>query len=327
MALIYFPYQHFYNNAEAFQYAFLALPHETGMKKPLIRSWTTATSVSELNELHFFPYDTLHIIHSHIRPHFAVYNLGMKLSGIDNWSKMLFSKQYQRLTRQHRTLLTCIQQSMTLYDEWTREKPPSNFSPDSYVFGGSGGAYTGKRDNTGSASSRMGSKKSGQGSQRARKSDIGGSARGSGLADNKSEIYPDDSLTLVFEAAAEEDDDDSNEPPDDEHTDDENDECFYARLNTWVTSVPPGPPPSSSPAHRHAVPKKTTGCNTDSEDGSTTFVGVADSKTSMQVSSPDGLGALEKVGMLPSNFSLMVSYSNLFFSHGATNSVPSMKDA
>jgi len=269
------------------------------MRKQLLRSWTTATSASQL-ELHFFPYDTLPIIHSHIRPHFVVYNLGMKLSTL-NWLQLLFfDDQYQLLTNKHPTLFACIQRSMDLYKEWTREQPPSNFG-NTYSSGDqSGGADISNANNARLAYGRKPSNKSGQGDRSTGKSG-GGDARGSGTVDDEDEIYPDDSLTLVFEAAAEQDD--ANEPPNDEHTDDESDESFYERLDTWVTSVRPGPPPPPSPAtvHSHAGSKTISERDTDSEDGSTTFVGVIDCKTGgMEVSVTLG----EKVGIL-SSFSFL----------------------
>jgi hypothetical protein len=268
------------------------------MRKQIVRSWTTATSASEL-ELHFFPYDTLPIIHSHIRPHFVVYNLGMKLSAL-NWLRLLFfDDQYQPLTSQHPTLFTCVQRSMYLFEEWTREHPPSNFM-DMYSSGDqSGGADVTNANNPRPTRSCRASKMSGPGGQGAGNGGGGSAARGSGTVDGEAEIYPDDSLTLVFEAAAAQDD--TNELPDDEHIDDESDESFYARLDAWVTSVRPGSPPPPSPAptpaHSHAGSKTITERDTDSEDGATTFVGVMDRKTGdMEVAA--GLG--EKVCMLSS---------------------------
>jgi len=98
------------------------------MRKQIIRSWTMATSVSEL-ELHFFPYDTLPIIHSHIRSHCAVNNLGMKLFAF-KWRHILFfDDQYKPLTSQHPTFFTCVQRSMYLYKEWTCKLIPILLHP------------------------------------------------------------------------------------------------------------------------------------------------------------------------------------------------------
>jgi hypothetical protein len=190
---------------------------------------------------------------------------------------------------------------MDLYKVWTCEKPPSNFGPDAYDLSNwSRGADADKFDKTRSTSSRISSKKSGQGSQRAGESGGGSGATRSGLVDDEGEIYPDDSLTHVFEASSEQDEDDLNELPDDEHTDEESDECFYVRLNTWVASVPPGPPPLPSPAPAYAGPKTTIRSNTDSEDGST----LVDIQVVRQISGSVELRALEKVGVLSSYFSL-----------------------
>lgn len=198
-----------------------------------------ATSASELR-LHFFPYDTLPIIHSPIQPHFVIYNLGTKLSGLDWVNLMFFDNQYQPLVSQHPTLPTCIQQSIDLYKEWTHKQPPRNFR-DSYCSGDhSGGTDIINTINARLTYSCKPSNKSSQGDQGARQSSGCGS-RGSGTVDDEDEIYPDDSLMLIFEATTEQDD--ANEAPDNEHTDDKSDENFYVRLNMWVTSVPPGPPP------------------------------------------------------------------------------------
>ena len=167
----------------------------------------------------------------------------------------------------------------------------------------SGGADVTNANNSRPTRSSRAPKKSGQGGQGAGNDSGSSAAKGSGTVDNEDEIYPDDSITLVFEAVAEQDD--ANELPDDEHTDDESDESFYARLDSWVTSVRPGslPPPSPAPtpAHSHAGSKTITKCDIDSEDGSTTFVGVMDCKTGgMEVAV--GLG--EKVCTL-SSFSFL----------------------
>ena len=227
----------------------------------------------------------------------------MKLSALD-WVRLLFfDHQYQPLTSQHPTLFTCVQRSMDLYEEWIREHPPSNFM-DTYSSGDrGGGADITNANNARPTRSCREFKMSGQGGQGTGSGGGGSAARGSGTVDGEDEIYPDDSLTLVFEAAAEQDD--ANELPDDEHTDDESDESFYARLDAWVTSVRPGSPPPSSPfptpAHSHAGSKTITERDTDSEDGSTTFVGVMDCKTGgMEVAV--GLG--EKVCTL-SSFSFL----------------------
>src|SRR5258708_37240970 len=143
------------------------------MRKPLIRSWTTANSASEL-KLHFFPFDTLPIIYSHIQPHFAVYNLGTKLCGLD-WLNLLFiDNPYRPLTSQHPTLFTCIQRSMDLFKEWTREQPPSNFV-DMYGNDPMGVANVDSADNFRVATCRRNApKRSCRGGQSAGKSAVDG---------------------------------------------------------------------------------------------------------------------------------------------------------
>jgi len=294
----------FYNGAKSFQYTLLALPHDDGMSNPLFRSWTTPTSASELAP-HFFPYDTLPVIHSHIQPHFVVYNLGTKLCGLDWLNVFLFDDRYRPLKSQHPTLFTCIQWSMNLYREWTREQPPSSFI-DWHSRSGDqmGVADVHSAHNLRDASSRKAPKTGDQGRQIAGQSSGGDDGSG-GMVDDEVAIYPDDSLTLVFEAAAEQDD--TNEPPNDEHTDDESDDSFYARLNTWVRSIQPGDPsppsPATLPAYSHPG-SKTTEHDIDSEDGSTTFVGIMD-QTCLEGSVALG----EKVGMLYS-FSLVTPDTN-----------------
>ena len=156
---------------------------------------------------------------------------------------------------------------MDLYNEWTRDQPPSDFS-EPYSLGDQMGTGVDGTDNLEATHSRNMPKRSTRGGQSAGKS---AGARGLDTINDDVEIYPNDSLTLVFEAAAEQDD--ANEPPDDEHTDDESDESFYTRLHTWVTSVRPGPPPSPTTILTHSLPglKTPTKSNSDS-DGSVTFV-------------------------------------------------------
>lgn len=89
-----------------------------------------------------------------------------------------------------------------------------------------------------------------------RRGQSAGESDGAALGAVNDDVYPDDSLTLVFEATAEQDD--ANEPLDDEHTDDESDECFYARLSTWVTSIQPGPPPSQTTNSARSLPGSKT---------------------------------------------------------------------
>jgi hypothetical protein len=133
--------------------------------------------------------------------------------------------------------------------------------------------------------SRNASKTGSQGRQIAGQSSGGGTS----MVDDEVDIYPDDSLTLVFEAAAEQD-----ESPDDEYTDDESDDSFYARLSAWVSGIQPGhpspPSPATLPAYSHYGSKTTEY----SEDGSTTFFGVMDHQTCLEGPVASG----EKVGML-----------------------------
>jgi len=258
------------------------------MRKPLIRSWTTATSTSELkSQSHFFPYATLPIIHSHIQPHFVVYNLGTKLLGHD-WLHHLFENRYKPLMSQHPTFITCVRLSMDIYAEWTRGQPPSGFR-ETYRSGDQMETGVDSSINFEDTYSLNVVKRSTRGGQSAGES---GGAGGMDTANDDVEIYPNDSLTLVFEAAAEQED--ANEPTDDEHTDDESDESFYARLSTWVTSVQPGPPPSPTAIPAHSLPGlKTPKLNkSDSDsDGSVTFV---DSQTGLEFSAELG----EKIGIL-----------------------------
>ena len=193
----------------------------------------------------------------------------------------------------HPTFIACVGLCVDLYNEWTREQPPSGFT-ETYSTGDQLETGVDNSNNPEVTYSHDMAQRSTRGGQIALESGSGGEL---GTVKDDVEIYPDDSLTLIFEAAG--DQDDANEPPDDEHTDDESDKNFYARLNMWVTSVQPGPPPPPSPAptpaHSHAGSRTIIERDTDSEDGSTTFVGVMDCKTSgMEVS----VGLKEKLGTL-----------------------------
>jgi hypothetical protein len=192
---------------------------------------------------------------------------------------------------------------MDLYTEWTRVPPSSDFR-DTYISGDQVGNVANSSRATGS---RKAPSRSGRGGQSAGQSGASGGGGGTGLVDGEVDIYPDDSITLIFEAAAEQDDGD--EPPDDEHTDDESDESFFARLNTWVTSVQPGPPPPPSPAplpaYSHPGSKRKLEQDIDS-DGSATFVGVTNHPTCICMRGSIGQG--EKIGVLPSDSIITPSF-------------------
>ncbi len=225
------------------------------------------TSANELeSRSHFFPYGTLPIIHSHIQPHFVIYNLGAKLCSLDF---LLSDNRYRPLISQHPSFITCVKLSWDLYNEWTREQPPCDFS-EPYSPRDQMETGVDSTNNLDATYNRNVPKRSTRGGQSAGER---GGADELGTVNDDVEIYPDDSLTLVFEATAEQDD--ANEPPDDEHTDDESDESFYARLSTWITSVRPEPGSPSSPTaiSAHSIPESKRPTKSDGDtDGSATFV-------------------------------------------------------
>ncbi len=167
----------------------------------------------------------------------------------------------------HPTFIACVGLCVDLYNEWTREQPPSGFTK-TYSAGDQLETGVDNSNNPEVTYSHDVAQRSTRGGRIALESGGGGEL---GTVKDDVEIYPDDSLTLIFEAAG--DQDDANEPPDDEHTDDESDDSFYSRLHTWVASIRPGPPPSLTAIPTQSLPGSRTPTEDDSDsDGSVTFV-------------------------------------------------------
>ena len=115
---------------------------------------------------------------------------------------------------QHPTFIACVGLCVDLYNEWTREQPPSGFT-ETYSTGDQLETGVDNSNNPEVTYSHDVAQRSTRGGRIALESGGGGEL---GTVKDDVEIYPDDSLTLIFEAAGGQDD--TNEPPDDEHTDD-----------------------------------------------------------------------------------------------------------
>ncbi|KAF8963179.1 hypothetical protein BDZ97DRAFT_1920064 [Flammula alnicola] len=227
-----------YDKAKSFRYALLPLPIDVGLKSALIRrnerTWMYPPSLKNPDALHYFPYATLPVLTSHIRPHFVIYDLGNKLEDfkikVDSMDDLVTSfpvEQYQALFHAHPGLDSGILLSSLLYQRWVSERPPVSF-------------FDCSKDD---ASVSTASVTSGN------KSEVGGDH---GKIDD--EIYPEDSNTLAPSGPGEGQYNDLE--GDDEYPNSETDSCFYDRINQWVENTVPGLEPPTSPGSSSPVREK-----------------------------------------------------------------------